>query len=178
MERVHQHDPGETAVGQPVVRHRGVHQADVDEQRVESAVHPEHLLHPDRADERRQNHRREDQHAEEVFPNEIIPMADQRQRERDGQRRERAGNSESECVPQPLAIDRIAEDRGEVIQREKVRTIRPSPFERLLHDHPGGVDEKHREQGAHDDRDQHGVAAFHRMAVAGDLARAMASALR
>ena len=57
MERVHQHDPDETAVSQPVVGQRCVHQAGFDEQRIESAVHAEHLFHPDCADKGRQDHR-------------------------------------------------------------------------------------------------------------------------
>ena len=175
VQRVHHHDPGEAAVRQPVVGQRCVHQAAVDEQGVECAVHPEHLFHSDRADEGRQDHWREDENTEHRLPEKVVSMTDERQRKSDGQGRQGARDSQREGIPKSLAIDRIPENRDDEIQGEKVRAIRPCPFESLLHDHPRRVDEKHREQHADDNRDGDGGAAFHRVV---NFARAITSALR
>ena len=61
MQRVQQDDAGEPPVRQPVVGQRAIHHSRLDEQRIERAVHPEHLLDPDRPDKRRQDHRHQHQ---------------------------------------------------------------------------------------------------------------------
>ena len=77
-----------------------------------------------------------------------------------------------------IAVNRVPENGGEEIQREKSAAVRPRAFERLLDDHARRIDEKRREKHADDDKDGDGVAAFHREALAWEWARAMASALR
>jgi hypothetical protein len=51
MECVHQHDPEEPTLAEPVERGFGAHQAEINEERIESAGLSENLLHAQRTDE-------------------------------------------------------------------------------------------------------------------------------
>jgi hypothetical protein len=140
----------------PAKRPSASHQSGFDECGIDRTIHAEHLFHAHRSHEGRQDHRSKHQHAERGFSNEVISVPDECQRKGDGESGKCGAGADRERIPQAFPIDRILENGSKEFEGETAWT-----FERLFHHHPGRIDEKHREQGADDDRDGDGGAAFH-----------------
>ena len=114
IERDHApHPPGAEPVdGLARAEHTQFH-----EQRIERAVLAEHLPNADGSDERRQDHRHEDRRGEELFPRKLKPVRHKSQRQREGQRRDRAATREQQRVAQSFEVDAVAENLTDEIPR-------------------------------------------------------------
>ena len=89
-------------------------QAEVDDQAVERTVLAEDLLDADGADERRQDHRHEDEGSEKALQRkkEAVRVEGEGQGDQQGERR--GGQREQEGIAQAAQINRIGQQRGEV----------------------------------------------------------------
>ena len=150
VERVHDDHPPEPALAQPVHRVRGIHEPERFQERVERARLTEDLLHPDRPDKRRQDHRDQDECSEQGLSRKKKPVADHGERQRDGGGEQRAEKPHQERIPQPLEIDGIAENLADIIEGE--RPVRPD--KRALQSPENRPDKKQREERRSDEEDQ------------------------
>ena len=118
MQRVQRDDAPHAPGAEPI--DRAIHRDEVEmvEHGVERAVLPEHLADADRADKRRQDEWHEQQAGEKFLSGKIKAIRHERERQRDGQRRERAAHREEERVAQTFEIDAIAEDLGDEVEGE------------------------------------------------------------
>ena len=136
-DRFEKHDQKEAAGVQKVDRRRD--DVKVEKQRVDRAFAPKQLFHPDRANEGRQDQRREDQGREQGLPWKRRARREHRQwqRDRDGDNRRTARDQER--VAESFTQHWIAEDVQHVKERERA-VVRN---ECARHPEPNRVDERY-----------------------------------
>ena len=106
VERLNETDRPESPLPAEKIHRRKSHPH---QQSIDHAVVAENLLKSERSDEGRQNHRQHHQETAPVLERELIPVVEQRQRERNHEHHAGGHQRDEETVPQPLDVDVTAE---------------------------------------------------------------------
>ena len=167
MQRVQRDDAPEAAFAEPVDRLVFGEHAEMHEHRIERAVLPEHLADADRANERRQNHRDEDDRGEQFFAGEFVAVRDERERQRDGHRGERTEDGEEEGIPQAFEVNPIAKNLGHEIERPLSIRIE----KRAANRGPNRPEKKRAEERGGEQIDEPGEGLRHALWVLANAAR-------
>src|SRR5690606_11900134 len=112
-ERADERDAPERRDAKPVEGPALGTQAEPDEEGVERAVLSEDLLDADGADEGREDHRHEHDRGERGFAGKLETVAEEGERQADGEGEDARREPEPEGVEQAGAVERIGEQRTE-----------------------------------------------------------------
>jgi hypothetical protein len=117
-QRLDENDAEQSRVAEPVDRRVAVNESDFRRDRRQRSEPPENLPHPNRADERRQDQRHQQQCVDDRFAAKVISHGKNRQRHADANAHDRHANGDERTVDQPLAKVGVEKDRLEVAERE------------------------------------------------------------
>ena len=156
VQGVERDDAPEAVLPEPVDGPVRREEMEVVQEGVDAALLAEDFFDADGPDERRQDHRREQQRGERLFSRELVVVAQPGERHRQGERRERAGDGEEEGVTQPLDVHRVAENLGDISKCEIVPD--EERHAQGLHD---GINEEHGEERGGQRVDEGGKGAGH-----------------
>ncbi len=140
---------------------------------VEAAFLAEDFFDADGPDERRQDHRREQQRGERLLAGKLVVVAQPGERHRQREGRQRAGDGQQEGVAQPLDVHRIAKDFRDVVQRE----VLPGE-ERHAQGLRDGIEEEHREERGRQRINESGKGAGHDGGIITEETRPRQAAIR
>ena len=145
----HHHAPN-PPLAQPINRRGWVQNPEFRKQGIQRPLLTEDLLHPDCSHKRRHDHWNQHQSAKERLSGKNKPVADPSQRHRNQAGKQGAEDTDPKGIPEPLEVEWIPENLGDVVEREPpVSSHKSSPHR--LRDRPQEEQgEKNSSQGEDD----------------------------
>jgi hypothetical protein len=118
IQRDKRHHTPNPPLAQPIDWRLGIQQSQVRQQGIQRALLTEDLLHPDRAHKRRHDHRNQDQSTQQRLAGKNKAVTHPSERHRDQAGEHGAENPDAERIPEPLEIQWIPKNLGDVVEGE------------------------------------------------------------